>query len=254
MIFIGNAYYHSGYTLATLYDSPTLYRKSEWGVFGGTQDGFSLCLRNAQLVDVISGGMSDALGSRAEHVAIETGVWQHVFYSYEAGMPMSGDDEWKVLQDWRQSYHAGRGTLYVNGALAASEDSVEFTTRTKRLLVDSDALWWLQSDRSGSLDGSFKDLVFFDRALKADDVATLHAKTRPSVEPHIWDDKGIIFDGIEDALDALASQPSEHFVSALAQLAQHDSSVLRLVKGELMTTLTAALGSWQTSRRRPVFL
>ena len=184
-LFFGNAFHRSGYTLATLYDRPTLYRKSEWGIAGGSEGGISLCLRREERVDIVSGGAGDAIGTRAEGVAIVTGEWQHVLYTYEAGVPLAGDPEWRALQDWSESYDAGRGELYVNGQLAQARDGVRFKRRDMRFLIGPDALWWLQSNHSGSLDGSVHDMVMFNRVLSPEEVAHLHDTTGPAVTPHL---------------------------------------------------------------------
>jgi hypothetical protein len=49
-----------------------------WGIAGGSEGGINLCLRRDALVDVISGGAGDAMGSRADSIAIAIGEWQHV--------------------------------------------------------------------------------------------------------------------------------------------------------------------------------
>ena len=248
MLFIGNAYHRSGYTLATLHDSPVLYRKSEWGIAGGSEGGISLCLRRDEIVDVISGGSGDAIGSRADSVAVATGEWQHVLYTYEAGVPLEGDPEWQALQDWSESYDAGTGKLYVDGQLAQFRDGVRFKRRNTRFLIGPDAIWWLQSNRSGSLDGSIRDMVIFDRALTPGEVADLHETTRPAVEPRVFADDAIIVAGREIRLQELSAVSVADRRRALETLEPREGAKLQQMSRELLPILTKALQSPPTRR------
>ena len=247
-LFFGNAFHRSGYTLATLYDRPTLYRKSEWGIAGGSEDGISLCLRREERVDIVSGGDGDAIGTRADGVAIVTGEWQHVLYTYEAGVPLAGDSEWQALQDWSESYDAGRGELYVNGRLAQAQDGVRFKRRDMRFLIGPDALWWLQSNHSGSLDGSIRDVVMFNRALSPEEVAHLHDTTRPAVKPRLFADDAIIVDGREITLKELPAVPVDDRRRALEALESSKPAELQQLSQELLPILVMALEPSPTRR------
>jgi hypothetical protein len=248
MVLIGNAHHRSGFTLETLYDLPILYRKSEWGIAGGSEGGISLCLRRGELVDVISGGGGDAMGSRADGTSIATGTWQHVLYTYEAGVPPKGGEKWRALQDWTQSYEAGTGKLYVNGHLVLSKDEVPFKSRDMRFLIGIDAIWWLQSDRSGSLDGSIRDMVMFDRALAPDEVAGLHEATVPATKPRVFSDEAIVIDGREIALDKLSTASLDDQRGALEVLEQRPAEAVQQMSQELEPILMEALGLWPTCR------
>lgn len=248
VLFFGNAFHRSGYTLATLYDRPTLYRKSEWGIAGGSEGGISLCLRREERVDIVSGGAGDAIGSRADGVAVATGAWQHVLYAYEAGVPLEGDPEWQALQDWSESYDAGRGELYVNGQLAQSRDGVQFKRRDMRFLIGPDALWWLQSNHSGSLDGSIRDMVMFDRVLSPEEVAQLHDTTRPAVKPHLFADDAIIVDGREISLKDLLEAPVDDRRRALEALESRKPAELQQMSRELLPILMKSLEPPPTRR------
>jgi hypothetical protein len=246
--FFGNAFHRSGYTLETLYDLPTLYRKSEWGIAGGSEGGISLCLRGGELVDVISGGAGDAIGSRADGDAVAIGEWQHVLYTYKAGVPVGGDPEWQALQDWTESYEAGTGRLYLNGQLVQTQDEVQFKRRDMRFLIGPDAIWWLQSDRSGSLDGSIQDMVMFDRALTPEEIEQLHGTTRPAVEPHVFAADAIVIDGREVTLKELSAASADDRRRTLEQLENRKTEALRPMSAELVPILATALRSPQTRR------
>lgn len=248
VLFFGNAYHRSGYTIKTLYDRPTLYRKSEWGIAGGSEGGISLCLRRDGLVDVVSGGSGDAMGSRADNDAVTVGEWQHVLYTYEAGVPVSGDPEWQALQDWTESYEAGTGRLYLNGQLVQTKEEVRFKRRDMRFLIGPDAVWWLQANRSGSLDGSIRDLVMFDRALTADEVDQLYSATRPAVEPQVFAADAIVIDGSKITLKELSTVSVNDRRRTLEQLEIRNTKELQSMSAELMPILATTVRSPQTRR------
>jgi len=184
MTLFGNAYHHSGFTIHTLYDEPVLYEKSTWAVRGGTEGGLGLYLRRDELVDVISGGLPDALGSREGGVKVGIGEWKHILYTFDSWTSLEGGSEWVAMQErGKIRGDTGAGRLYLNGELVKEVKGVPFQPADKRFLVGSDAVWWLQADVSGSLDGSVRDLVMFDRALAAEEVSMLVEKTRPAERP-----------------------------------------------------------------------
>mgnify|MGYP006286250127 CR=1 FL=1 len=189
MTFIGNAYGSTGYDIDSLYEEPILYKKSK--LFGGgvpydhRENGISICIRRGELVDIVSGG-KDALDSRADKIGISVGEWQHVLYTYRAeDVPLEGGHAWKSLLE-KTDYpgSTGTGTLYVNGKRVQSKENVPFAPRNMPFLVGSDAVWWLQAHQSsGSLNGSLRDIVMFDRTLSPAEVKRLCEATRPRVQP-----------------------------------------------------------------------
>jgi hypothetical protein len=248
MLFFGNAYHRSGYTLETLHDSPTLYRKSEWGIAGGSPGGVNVSLRRDGLVDVTSGGGGDAMGTRADGMAIAIGQWQHVLYTYEAGMPVPGGPQWQALQDWTESYEAGTGKLYMNGQLVQSKAGVPFKRRDMRFLIGNDAYWWLQANESGSLDGSISNMVMFDRALTAPQVKELLEASRPTVEPRMFAADAIIVDGRQITLEELSAASEDDRRRGLEQLESRKPEELQPMAQELEPILAMGLKSPRTCR------
>jgi hypothetical protein len=183
LLMLGNAHHTSGFTLDTLTEQRARGRSSDWRLAGGAEGGVGLYLRDAQRLEVISGGEADALGSGAEGIALSTGVWHHVLYTYEAGAPLKGGPIWRSMQERDQSRHAGMGRLYLDGAMVAERGDVPFSPRNESFLFANNAAWWQQHYPVESLDGSLRDLVIFDRALAAGEVARLVSSTRPSVQP-----------------------------------------------------------------------
>lgn len=186
MTFFGNGYHTSSYSLATLNADEVLFQKSDWGVGGGSPDGASIRIRRGQRIDILSHGEDDAMktAEHAEQIAI--GEWQHILYTYENPAPMEGGPDWVGLQDNTHFENGGVGKVYVNGQLVKSTNRVQFTPRMAPFLIGSDANWWLQSTTSGSLDGSVRDLVLFDRALGEEEVASLFAGTHPAANPQVF--------------------------------------------------------------------
>ncbi len=248
MIFIGNAYHRSGYTLDTLYADPVLVKKSNWTVAGGTEQGMSLCIQKDELIDIISGGKSDALGTRAGGTAVTLGQWQHILYTYQAGRPIEGGQEWKSRLTDQVYYGAGIGKVYVNGQLTAFAEGVDFTQREMRFLIGSDAVWWLQSDQSGSLNGSIRDIVMFDRALSARQVESLYSKTHPTIKPAVFPDDAIIVKGKQVTLAQLYSLPAEQRRLALEEIEKRQSAEIQKMSAELLPVLQQAVKDWQTCR------
>lgn len=257
MILIGNAYHTSGYSLHSLHDEPVLLGKSLWGVRGGREDGVNLSLRKDELVDVISGGQPDALGTRADKAAIEIGSWQHVLYTYDSWAPLEGGKAWLDTQDGgRARGDAGVGRLYVNGELIKETPGVPFkpAAADKQFMVGSDAVWWLQSRQSGSLDGSVRDLVMFDRALDKEEVAKLVEGTRPVEQPVVFAGNALVLDGREISLAELPELSVEDQRRALEQIDAWTGDQLAEKSGELTPGLVGALKSWPLRRSAAALL
>ena len=146
-----------------------------WWGFNTLEEGVGLRLRSSgkpvQAVgtrfDVVHGSRADRLDTALEGVSMPRGRWQHVLYTF-------GD---------------GTGCLYLDGERVQCREGLRYTPAARDFLIGNDMSWWLLfPNGSQSLDGSVRDLVIFDRALSADEVATLHRATRPSVRPRMRDD------------------------------------------------------------------
>ncbi len=119
--------------------------------------------REKRTIEVVSNRKRDVLGSKAAGIQLAPETWQHVLYTYQDGI----------------------GTLFVNGQKACSRAGVPYTPQTGEFLAGPDANWWaLYPPRSEALDGSLAGIVMFDRAIGADEVATLVA-ARPATAPHV---------------------------------------------------------------------
>lgn len=183
-VLLGNAHHTSGYKLATLYDDKVLFKESEWGVLGGNEAGAGLYVRKDQIVDVVSGGKPDMIGSQEAGDAIAIGQWQHILYTFDCGKPFDAGKAWVSLQDEKSMRGAtGTARLYINGQLVQEKSEAPFQPRNEPYLIGCDAVWWLQAIESGTLSGSIRDLVIFDRVLESDEVATLYEKTKPDSSP-----------------------------------------------------------------------
>ena len=114
------------------------------------------------LIEVVSGQQGDALGSVEENIELKTGQWQHVIYTYD---------------------ESGTGKLYLNGKLVHSADDVPYQVSKKPFAIGGGRWGLFSQGGTLSLDGSVRDMVLFDRALKAEEVTRLYKATRPEKAP-----------------------------------------------------------------------
>ena len=117
-------------------------------------------------VEVVSNRVRDAVGSKAAGIRIEPETWQHVLYTY----------------------HEGEGTLFVNGKPVCSKRGIPYTPQEGEYIAGADSNWWaLYPPRREALDGAMAGIAIFDRAIRAEEVATLIA-ARPLTHPHVLAD------------------------------------------------------------------
>ena len=256
MTFIGNGYHTSSYTLNTLDKDEVLFMNSKWGVYGGSPEGASIRLRRNERIDILSNGKDDALKTAGKAGQVAKGEWQHIIYTYESPAQIEGGKEWVSLQDANSFHNAGTAKLYVNGELVKSTDRVEYKPRLAPFLIGSDAWWWLQAVTSGSLDGSVRDLVIFDRAISPQEVAQLNKETRPEVEPQVFDKDAIFVNEEVVEVQELVKLPQENIWDVLLQLDKLDVKSLKKYTPWLKTQHDAAavklllkLGEVETVKR-----
>ena len=186
--------------------------------------------------DVFSGGKNDAIGSMAENVAITAGHWHFVLYTHEAD---------------------GTAGLYLDGQLAQSATDVPFAAEKMNapLLIGPDcSMWGINS--SGSLNGSVRDVMLFDRALAAAEIEQLFKKTRPKQTPGVleFNETTLNSDGRPVDINRLSGYPLDLRLAALKQVL-HPPGVhpveaqrgLRANADLFRPVLIQALGDWQTS-------
>lgn len=118
---------------------------------GRDRDGFSLFVRWNEILQVVAGGRPDALQTRERQFDLgrgqlpTTGRWHHLMLTYDSSEQ--------------------RMRLYFNGDLLAEQSGLAYAPAKRPFMIGSDADWWFQSNTSGSLNGSVRELVFFERAL-----------------------------------------------------------------------------------------
>lgn len=222
MTFFGNGYHTSSYTLDTRDKDEVLFGKSTWKVKGGSPQGISIRVCRSEKIDILSGGKDDVLSMEKFSESIAIGQWQHIIYTYEAPAQIKGGKEWNNLQDANSFYSAGTAKLYVNGKLVKNVERVDFEPRMGPFLIGSDAMWWLQAVTSGSLDGSVRDLVIFDRAISPQEVEQLYNKTTPEAEPQIFDKDAIFVNEEVIEAESLARLPQENVWEVLLHLDKLD--------------------------------
>lgn len=138
---------------------------------GTDKDGFGIFLRWTELIEVVSGGELDILETRKKLFGLSRGqfpalhTWHHLLLTYQA--------------------EGGVMRMFFNGFLLAEREGVTYKPSSRPFLVGSDADWWFQASTPGSLDGSVRELVFFDRALEDAEVLHLFRVSRPLVSPDL---------------------------------------------------------------------
>ncbi len=139
--------------------------------------GFQLAVRRENVPEIVSSGIFDPLETHMwcpderrslSDIRLPVGKWHHLIYTFDFGQADSA---------------VGTGVLYLNGEEIGRADGIAYKSVNRELQMGNDAAWWHMSIRSGSLDGSLRDMVWFDRALSADEVNELYAITRPTTKP-----------------------------------------------------------------------
>ena len=204
--------------------NPWWHIPSWWN--GPRPGGFALSLKEGGGIDVMSGGDSDAVGSLAGGTAVPALSWHHILYAYEGGT----------------------GTLYVNGRPRHSRDGVPYNHLEVPFQVGICGNWWMvwPTGQSQSLDGTVRELVWFDRALSPSEVRGLYDVSRPEMEPAVPDSSAIVLDHREIPLETLPREPSGIRRRALEDLLGRGSQHIRGLSAELLPLLGEELEDWWT--------
>jgi hypothetical protein len=137
----------------------------------------------------------------------------------------------------------GRGVLYLNGRAIAQSDDLIHRSADENLQIGNDAYWWHQmAAKSGSLDGSVRDMVWFDRALTGKEVAQLRKATQPEVKPDVPDDRVIVLDGRPVGIGDIMSLPPFEQRTVLLLLGRKDEATLRKHAEQIVPVAEQALG------------
>lgn len=206
--------------------------RGSWVFWGARdlRDGIALRLRaqgvniyqGDSLLDVVHANRADALNSAHNGVRLDAGRWHHVFYTHDTG----------------------RSVLYVDGGIVAEQRGVSVAAFNRPFLVGNDMTWWmLHPQGSQSFHGSMRDLVLFDRALSADEVANLVQQTTPAQNPLQAED-GVAFKEWQVFLPSLpAGSPVEAVRDYLQAFASAPPATLSAAADSLTTVLSDWIGS-----------
>ena len=168
-------------------------------------------------------------------------------------------EEGVVMRRRRGEGVAGTGRLYLNGQLIASNDNIHYNPANANLQIGNDAYWWhQQAGKSGSLDGSVRGMVWFDRVLSPHSVERLFNATRPEMDPEVFDEHALVIDdvdyreasvnGREVTLQDWPHLGVEDRREALETLESRKAEQLQDMSGELLPVLKQALDDWRTRR------
>jgi hypothetical protein len=254
-------------------------RNPKWNWFPVSTVGAQLYIRNQQVIDVasdskgdsfknpwwpdLSSGIADVLGtallrgsnnyagvviSKGGRYRFEgkpnlaIGQWHHLLYCFEPDVRMSEGE--MPIKSPHDGVYVGTGRLYMNGELIASKADIGYKPAATDLQIGIDAGSWFQlahKSKSGSLDGSVRDMVWFDRALTGEEAAQLHAVTQPLVSPDVHDDSVVVLDGRAIAINDLASLSFATRQNALRLFARKDKATLQPMADSFLPILSAAL-------------
>lgn len=190
--------------------------------------GIQLCLVRDDLVDVVTGGVRSipqrewkSLGKTAGHPKITLNEWQQVLYTYEGG----------------------KGTLYLDGRQEWQKEglAIQHAQKPDSIRIGNDSYWWHQSLKSGSLHGSIRDMVWFDRALSAREVANLHQATRPTALPKVFSQDAIVVDQREIRVRDLPAASLDDRRRAFEALNTWKPERLQSLADSLLPALTRGL-------------
>ena len=221
--------------------------------------GVQLCVRKQELVDVVSRGKEDVLGTRLYSMekrlgegtpSLAIGEWHHLLYTFEAthwndaAAADSANQGNSVITNTAFGDDAvrGKGCLYLDGRLVASKEDIPYTSVNRSLQIGNDAYWWHQmAGKSGSLDGSVRDMVWFDRALSADEAARLHEVTKPAAQPKVYGKDMVVLNGRGIAAGDLRDLTATQRRAALQLFGKKDAATLQPLSKILLPVLTTAL-------------
>lgn len=220
--------------------------------------GTQLCIRKQELIDVVSGGKGDQLGTwsyksvkdgkRVEHgygsPNLPIGTWHHLLYTYQPKILSITiyQEEGVVMNPRLKKPFTGTGTLYLNGKKIASKAGIPYTPVNKSLQIGNDAAWWHQmAAKSGSLDGAVRDMVWFDRAITGEEVARLHTITQPTKQPEVHGDSVVVLDGRAIEVHDIASLSPSTRRTALLLFGAKSADALQPLSDQLVPELKKAL-------------
>jgi AcrR family transcriptional regulator len=197
-----------------------------------------LSIGNNSRLEIFSGGKNVAVDSAAVH----PGQWQLVLYSYAAD---------------------GSAQLYIDGQLVKSFNGVSLDADKRKALIVVGAdcgMWGINN--SGSLNGSVRDIMLFDRALSATEVALLYEKTRPARTPQVgaFNETIVEVDGRPVDLKRLSEYPPDVRLTALSRLfnrSVHPINAQREFRAKadlIRPILIQALGDWQVAHLAAEYL
>lgn len=176
----GWVYYTGGSNNATLFGSvligqPLRYHpkdnsKFQWAIWGDRLETDGAMLRFGHLssdagdplIEIISGRQADAIGTAVDNVLLPRGKWQHVLYTFDS---------------------SGEGSLYLNGTKTHTAENVPYEVADTPLIIGGGRWGTYNLGGTLSMDGSVRDMVFFDRALSSYEVEKLYESTMPNFSP-----------------------------------------------------------------------
>ncbi len=202
--------------------------KLKWEIWGDRLPAKGAMLRfglpsenNLSEIEVISGSQNDAAGTRKAKVMLQSGKWQHVFYTYD---------------------QTGEARLYIDGELAHSANGVSYTPAETPFVFGGGRWGTYNLGGTVSMAGSLRSMAIFGRTLRREEIRELMAMTKPSGPPgevavsneethHMPDDQESLITMIKDEL--LDRDRRAEAVLKLAAMGKAASGALGVLADEL---------------------
>lgn len=191
---------------------------------------------NRGKIEINAGDDSDLIGSAEAAAELTSGRWQHILFTFSDGT----------------------GRLYLDGQLAHHGDIADFDlSEETRLVVGVDAWWRTYPTAVHTLDGSVRDLVLFDRALRPIEVERLVAITMAREIPQTITEDTLWYRALPGGATRavqISGVTTEEMVLVLEQMLERDAAALRRSSAELRPVLGGALQDWRTRRAAAALL
>ncbi len=157
-------------------------------------------------LNVVSGGVDDALNTVADGITIESDAWQHIFITYDDLI----------------------ARIYINGKLASTRLNKIFRRCYKPFFMGSDArALQVHPPLYYSLDGSLAQVMLLDSWLSDDQVAKVVEATRPAVTPPVLTADTVRVHGEYVSFQELHTLSHTDRLEALRHMARRDVALFR---------------------------
>ena len=154
-----------------------------------------------------------------------------------------------VITSWKKGQEVkGTGRLYVDGKMVHEGNNITYTPVDVNLQIGNDAYWWHQMlYKSGSLDGSVRHMLWFDRSLEGAEVDHLTQISQSLPKISVPDEISVVMDGKEVTLEMMESLDGQSLSNALRALTQKEQAILIRNKDKIIPVARHAIHTTNAS-------